>query len=187
MRKIVIPLCLALLFAPLVCAEHLVYGQVEVDGEEFADGARVTLTNERTGGRCRATVGDEQSGWWSVDVDECMSEWASGDNVIVSAKKGSLTAEDSMTLSSGGSQQAPSLTLEEPEASSGTDETRLFFFVYPAGSRFGSESGPYCEHNPLTFRFYKKVCIREKTIHNPHAIKWVKCCNKIISRFFYCF
>lgn len=154
-----------LLFMLDVSAEHLVYGKVLVEGDSSvgaADGARVRLENERSSDACSATVGDEQTEYWSVDVDKCM-DWESGDEVTINVKMDSLTGSDSMTLSSGGSQSASIIYLsqeadEEGSASAKKEKATPTFKVYPEGGRGSfNDPGPYCELNTLMLRFYKST------------------------------
>jgi len=157
MKTIVYTIILLCILSAAASAEKLVYGYVHAE-EGSADGARVTLENQRNGDRCSARVGEipEEPDGYMVDIDSCMS-WEPGDELLIEAKKGKLSRSDTMTLCLCGSQQAPTITLEEEEAAgvSGGKNPTLRLSIQQAGSRHSSSPGPYCEFNPLTLRFLK--------------------------------
>lgn len=133
---------------------HLITGKVEMENDESADGASVTVTNLVSGDKCRADVGEEQEGWWQVDIDDCM-EWEDGDGLTITVRKGAYTGSATMTARYGASQQAPTITLELPEETPAgyEEENSLRATIIPAGGRGQAMPGPYCEFNPLTLIF----------------------------------
>ena len=158
MKTLLYTIILLCVLSAAASAEKLVYGYVHAE-EGSAPGARITLENQGNGDRCSARVGEigEEPDGYMVDIDSCMS-WEPGDELLITAKKGKLSGSDTMTLCLCGSQQAPTITLEEEEPSevSSGKNPSLRLSIQPAGSRYSSSPGPYCEFNPLTLRFLKE-------------------------------
>ena len=134
MKTLLYTIILLCVLSAAASAEKLVYGYVHAE-EGSAAGARVTLENQGNGDRCSARVGElpEEPDGYMVDIDSCMS-WEPGDELMITAKKGKLSGSDTLTLCLCGSQQAPTITLEEEESSeaSGGKNPTLRLSIQPA-------------------------------------------------------
>jgi len=68
-------------------ATHFIVGEAYYDGSIPADGANVTVINERTSEKLYDTVGpsgnSDASGYYLVDLDDMPSDYKDGDTIIV--------------------------------------------------------------------------------------------------------